>query len=511
MYGVRRTSAANASSGQAQTVRGDRLTLLQASLSSRESDVLELVAEGLSNEGIANRLFISPKTVESALSSVFLKLGLGEDGRDGNRRVKAAMYFVSLQTAPSLVPLGHQELTALLTSAPFDTVVNVLEQRAADAAVGAWGLLAAASWCLAISDDLDHAVVLAERSSADIDTLVATMHGPDQRAARVIVDGLIVTLTAMRGAAPLSSRELDDVATLAALPLRHHERAVFDAMESVLEIANWFTFSDRPAEAAAILDRRLDRVDDFDDFSQNSALCCLGELEIRRGRWQRCDDSLQRLLQRERAVGQSSGYAHALAARLSAGRGDTASARAHLRAARTAATARGDHSTRWRTDAAEGLLRLGLGDADGAAKVLGPLVGRADGAGLRLPSVRMWEADLVEAQVRCGDAAGARLTTKWLMADVEATGSRWGAAALMRCHGLLALSGAAAISEFESSTDLFGRIDAPFEQARSELLLGSSLAGSGRDVAATMHISRARDLFESIGAAPWAAAATSPL
>ncbi len=45
-------------------------------LTPREREVLELMAQGLSNRGICEKLFISPKTVETHVNSIFGKLGL---------------------------------------------------------------------------------------------------------------------------------------------------------------------------------------------------------------------------------------------------------------------------------------------------------------------------------------------------------------------------------------------------------------------------------------------------
>lgn len=62
-------------------------------LSARERDVLSLVAEGMSNQAIAQRLLISERTVEAHVSSVFAKLALDED--DGShRRVLAVLAYL---------------------------------------------------------------------------------------------------------------------------------------------------------------------------------------------------------------------------------------------------------------------------------------------------------------------------------------------------------------------------------------------------------------------------------
>jgi LuxR family maltose regulon positive regulatory protein len=47
-----------------------------SALSPRETDVLTLIAEGLSNKEIARSLYIGPETVKSHLKSVFVKLGV---------------------------------------------------------------------------------------------------------------------------------------------------------------------------------------------------------------------------------------------------------------------------------------------------------------------------------------------------------------------------------------------------------------------------------------------------
>jgi len=47
-----------------------------AGLSAREAEVLELVAKGLTNNQVAEELFISPRTVNRHLTSVYHKLGV---------------------------------------------------------------------------------------------------------------------------------------------------------------------------------------------------------------------------------------------------------------------------------------------------------------------------------------------------------------------------------------------------------------------------------------------------
>ena len=62
-------------------------------LTPRENEVLDLMAQGLSNAAIGARLHLSIKTVEPVVSSIFVKLGLPADS-DSNRRVLAVVEYL---------------------------------------------------------------------------------------------------------------------------------------------------------------------------------------------------------------------------------------------------------------------------------------------------------------------------------------------------------------------------------------------------------------------------------
>ena len=70
-----------------------------ARLTSRERQVLEELASGSSNAGIADRLFVSERAVEKHVNAIFTKLDLAPDS-DTNRRVKAVLAYLAGKAAP---------------------------------------------------------------------------------------------------------------------------------------------------------------------------------------------------------------------------------------------------------------------------------------------------------------------------------------------------------------------------------------------------------------------------
>jgi DNA-binding NarL/FixJ family response regulator len=64
-----------------------------ARLTPREREVLALVAEGLSNRAIAERLFVTERTVEAHTKQIFEKLGLFDDPTT-HRRILAVLAFL---------------------------------------------------------------------------------------------------------------------------------------------------------------------------------------------------------------------------------------------------------------------------------------------------------------------------------------------------------------------------------------------------------------------------------
>ena len=69
-------------------------------LTNREREVLSLMAEGRSNQAIADRLFVTEKTVEAHIAAILSKLGL-QPAADDHRRVLAVLAWLRADGTPA--------------------------------------------------------------------------------------------------------------------------------------------------------------------------------------------------------------------------------------------------------------------------------------------------------------------------------------------------------------------------------------------------------------------------
>jgi DNA-binding NarL/FixJ family response regulator len=76
----------------AERARGEESPLSQ--LTPRERDVLQAMAEGRNNAGIAQMLFLTERSVEKVIHSIFLKLGLTWEAAI-HKRVKAVIVYLA--------------------------------------------------------------------------------------------------------------------------------------------------------------------------------------------------------------------------------------------------------------------------------------------------------------------------------------------------------------------------------------------------------------------------------
>jgi DNA-binding CsgD family transcriptional regulator len=127
------------------------------------------------------------------------------------------------------------------------------------------------------------------------------------------------------------------------------------------------------------------------------------------------------------------------------------------------------------------------------------------------PVVIMWAAvDRVEAAIAAGKRDKA---LRWL-AEFETfaahAGQAWADARVAHCHGLLA-AGPPAVASFEQALALHRAAERPFERARTELAYGGVLRRMRKRMAARQPLVIALDIFEGLGAAPWAERARQEL
>src|SRR5205823_12309773 len=91
----------------------------------------------------------------------------------------------------------------------------------------------------------------------------------------------------------------------------------------------------------------------------------------------------------------------------------------------------------------------------------------------------------------------------------ERSGGSWALGAAARCDGLLARGDFDA--HFERALTHHARVRMPFETARTMLVYGERLHRERRRAEARRHLRSAQEIFEALGAKPWADRAEAEL
>lgn len=156
------------------------------------------------------------------------------------------------------------------------------------------------------------------------------------------------------------------------------------------------------------------------------------------------------------------------------------------------------------TSAALGLLDLGLGRAETALARLETL---AEGRRFfHIPATRS-TPDLVEAAVRLGRPEAAEEALVLFATWAHITGQAWTQALVHRCRALVEGDE----RHFTQALALLDTDHRPFDEARTRLLYGEWLRRERRKSDARIQLNAALEIFQRLGAAPWADRANAEL
>ena len=241
----------------------------------------------------------------------------------------------------------------------------------------------------------------------------------------------------------------------------------------------------------------------------STALAMLADVQIRQGRLHEALAGAAEAVDICEEVGSATERTHALVvlAHAKAVLGDE-TARDHAEEALARAREQDAGALEPFAHHALGLLHLAHG-RDVAAIAHLEEAGRLTGADDVVdPIVVPWARDLVEALVRTGDLIRAAAVSTELSARATGAGP-WVRAIAARCHGLL--GGDDAEDHLRSALEELPPEHAPYEAARTALVLGELLRRQLRRREAREHLARALGIFERLGAEPWAKRARGEL
>lgn len=240
------------------------------------------------------------------------------------------------------------------------------------------------------------------------------------------------------------------------------------------------------------------------------ALAIESELGYRTGQWATAYASATESVHLADETRQANSYGLYYAARAEAAMGLEDSCREHARRALEAADQYGIGCMPTYAGSALGLLELGLGRPEMAITALERVRDLAAEQELRLPTVIPWSPDLIEAYVRARRPADAQRELDALVAVAGDDDLEWVGGAIARCRGLLA-DHSDMDEHFRTSLSRFSRTPAPFDRARTLLCWGERLRRARQRVEARSPLREALEVFEGLGARPWADRASTEL
>lgn len=239
------------------------------------------------------------------------------------------------------------------------------------------------------------------------------------------------------------------------------------------------------------------------------ALAC--ELRFRTGDWRRAEadgrEAVRLLVETDQYAPLS--YALTALATVEGAMGREAACRDGVARALALTDRHGTGSVVTYAAAALGLLELGRGDPEAAARHLAPLPEFTRARGLREPATVMWQPDLIEALITLGRRAEARAQLAALAEAAYATDATWGRAVTCRLRGLMDAGDGE--PHFREALRWHDRAPMPFERARTQLAYGERLRRARRRARAREQLRAALETFESLGASPWVERARAEL
>ena len=239
------------------------------------------------------------------------------------------------------------------------------------------------------------------------------------------------------------------------------------------------------------------------------ALGHLSELDFRTGRWAQAYAAASEAVALATEMDHRFSLIYALACLswIEAARGLEADCRAHMTqmigVSPHARTVVGAYGAR-----IGGLLSLGYGRNQEAIKYLEPLARALRSDIVAAPFLFQEMPDLIEAYVHSGRRTDGEAALETFKDQIREAPGSWVRAAAERCRGLLEDDFQPA---FIAALELHDRTTMPFERARTELCYGERLRRAKQRGEARTHLHSALEVFETIGADPWAERARNEL